>query len=227
MLASLGVAVAGDALDLAIARDVAAEMAANRVDVAMHPQPELAWALLERAARDAKVRLTAAGEYPIVLPRQLAYPAPVRYYRAQLEDAFRAQIDGAENLIISALRAARMASMTSDRVTAGQLRAAGRGDLMAGVDFVLLAGGMSRIPYVARRLGELFPGATIYDSAGVAPEETVVAGLADTVGYERVTLQRPASISSSSGIMAAAACPCTTRTRRSSNRGRSTMETRT
>src|SRR5262249_11765343 len=102
VLASVGGPLAGDALDLAVARDIAAEMTANRIDVSMHPQPELAWALLERAAREAKVRLSGVPEHPIVLPRPLGYPEPVRYRVEQLERAFAPQFTGAENVVISA-----------------------------------------------------------------------------------------------------------------------------
>ncbi len=94
VLASLGLALAGDALDLAVARDLAAEMAANRIDVALHPRPDLAWALLERAGREAKVRLTSVAEHPVVLHRQLAYPQALRYRRDRLERAFADQFDG-------------------------------------------------------------------------------------------------------------------------------------
>ncbi len=188
VLSCLGVPLAGDALDTAIARDIAAEMAANRIDIGLHPRPGLAWALLERAARETKLRLTHTDEHPILLPRELAYPAPVRYRRAQLEAAFGAQLDGAESLVVSALRAARL---TGGGQSLGQVRALRREDLAADVDFVLLAGGMSRIPYVRQRLAALFPHATVYDDAGGAPEETVVAGLAGAHGYERIALHRP------------------------------------
>jgi hypothetical protein len=50
---------------------------------------------------------------------------------------------------------------------------------------------MSRIPYVERRIGELFPNALIYDNAGGPSDEAIVAGLADTTGYDRVNLHRP------------------------------------
>jgi hypothetical protein len=185
----LGMAMAGDALDIAIARDLALEMAQHEVDVGQHSRPELAWALLERAAREAKVRLSLAEEHPVVLPRQLAYPHAIRYHRQQLEAAFQSQMDGAENLVVSALRAARLAQQP---VTAAELRAIRRPELAAGIDFVLLVGGMSRIPYVARRLAAFFPEARLYDDAGVPPEEAVAAGLADPVGYDRIRLHRPA-----------------------------------
>jgi molecular chaperone DnaK (HSP70) len=188
VLACLGVPLAGDALDTAIARDIAAEMEANRIDVAFHPRPELAWALLERAGREAKVRLSYADEHPIVLPRQLAYPKVVRYRHERLEQAFATQLDGAENLVLSALRASRLTRLGTHPA---KLRGLDRATLAGDVDFVLLAGGMSRLPYVGRRLSALFPHAAIHDNAGVAPEETVVAGLADTAGYERISLHRP------------------------------------
>jgi molecular chaperone DnaK (HSP70) len=184
----LGVPLAGDALDTAIARDIAAEMGANRIDVTMHPQPDLAWALLERAGRETKVRLSQTAEHPIVLPRQLAYPKVVHYRQERLEEAFAAQLDGAENLVFSALRAARM---TREGASPTELRSASRQDLIADVDFILLAGGMSRVPVVGRRLAALFPDAAVYDNVGVAPEETVVAGLADSAGLEHISLHRP------------------------------------
>jgi molecular chaperone DnaK (HSP70) len=189
VLASLGVAMAGDALDAAIARDLREEMLREGFDLAYHPQPALAWALLEREASKAKIRLSRAAEHPIVLPRQLAYPKVLRYRREQLEDAFRSQMDGAENLVLAALRAALMTQQHS--LTPAQIRAKGRDELALAVDHVLLVGGMSRIPYVGRRLGQLFPRAAIHDSAGVSPEEAVVAGLAEKAGYERINIHRP------------------------------------
>jgi molecular chaperone DnaK (HSP70) len=186
--ACLGVSMAGDALDAAIARDLVLELARHEVDISHDVRPDLAWALLERAAREAKVRLTHVEEHPVVLPPQLRYPHVLRYRREQLEAAFDSQLDGAENLVISALRAARLAD---EPATATQLRALSRAELAAGVDFVLLVGGMSRIPYLARRLTAFFPHATVCDDAGVAPEEAVVAGLCDPAGYDRIRLHRP------------------------------------
>jgi molecular chaperone DnaK (HSP70) len=186
--ACLGMPMAGDALDVAIARDIADEIAQHRVDVTRSVRPELAWALLERAAREAKVRLSHVEEHPIVLPPQLGYPHVVRYRREQLEAAFQSQMDGAENLVISALRAARLAI---EPASAAELRAISRSDLAAGIDFVVRVGGMSRIPYIARRLATLFPAARQFDDAGVPPEETVVAGLTEPTGFDRIRLHRP------------------------------------
>lgn len=189
VLACIGVAMAGDALDTTIARGLWEDMRREGFDLDFHPQPGLAWALLEREAAKAKVRLSRVGEHPIILPRQLAYPKVLRYRREQLEEAFRSQFDGAENLVLAALRAALMTQQYS--LTPAQIRAKSRSELAQGIDHVLLVGGMSRIPYVARRLGALFPHAAIHDRAGVAPEEAVVVGLAERTGYGRINLHRP------------------------------------
>jgi molecular chaperone DnaK (HSP70) len=186
--ACVGTTMAGDALDVTIARDFAIEMAEHDVDLSEYPQPDLAWALLERAARETKVRLSQVEEHPVVLPRQLGYPHVMRYRREQLEAAFGSHLDGAENLVVSALRAARLVEAPA---TAAALRAVTRTDLAAGIDFVLLVGGMSRIPSVARRLAALLPGAAVFNDAGASPEEVVAIGLADPSGYERIRLHRP------------------------------------
>ncbi|MGE5828379.1 MAG: hypothetical protein ACM30G_08450, partial [Micromonosporaceae bacterium] len=107
----------------------------------------------------------------------------------QLEEAFRSQFDGAENLVLAALRAAL--TTQPDGPTPAEIRARSRSQLAEGIDHVLLVGGMSRIPYVARRLAALFPHATIHDNPGAGPEETVVAGLTERPGYARVNLHRP------------------------------------
>jgi molecular chaperone DnaK (HSP70) len=181
--ACMGAPLAGDALDLAIARDLA-----SVVDISRHGHPDLAWELLTRAGREAKVRLSAALDHPIVLPRQLHHTGTIRYSRDRLDDAFSGQMDGAENLVYAALRTARL---TRPGVTSAQIRAADRRGLAEDIDFVLLAGGMSRVPYVARRLGRLLPKAQVYGNAGVAPDEAVVAGLAGIGALSRLTLNRP------------------------------------
>jgi len=187
VLGAAGSAVAGDALDTEMARDMAAEMAARGVDVTLSGRPEVAWALLERAARETKTRLSHVDEHVVMLPAPLRYPHPVRYDRTRLEAAFRGQMDGAETLALSALRTARA---TRQPLTAAELRAVSRSSLADDVDFVLLVGGMSRIPYVQRRLAACFRRARIYRHAGGAADEAVVAGLAGT-GEEEVTLHRP------------------------------------
>ncbi|MEQ4303899.1 Hsp70 family protein [Plantactinospora sp. B6F1] len=189
VLSALGVGQAGDALDQAIAAELTAALAGHGFDVDDQHEPDVVRSYLLRAAREAKVRLSQVQTHAIVLSRRLGN-LPVLYYdREQLEDAFGSQMDSAEQLIWAALRGA-LHTERGDR-SPDQLRALGQAELARNVDYVLLAGGMSRIPYVERRIGALFPGAQVFDNAGVEPDEAIVAGLADTSGYDRLNLHRP------------------------------------
>jgi hypothetical protein len=168
VLASTGTATAGDALDAAIARDLAGELSEGALPA------ELVWALLERAGREAKERLSVVTEHPVVLPRVLGHSGVIRYDRDRLAAALRPQLDGAQRLIGTALRAAVLADPDFE-----------------GVDVALLSGGMGRIPLLARWLGGLLPGAHVVADPVRAPEESVVAGLAHPTGFTGVNHLRP------------------------------------
>ncbi|MFG2099907.1 Hsp70 family protein [Micromonospora echinaurantiaca] len=190
VLTALGTAYAGDMLDQAITRDLLKDLGGRGFDLEAVRQPELLRVLVLRAARDAKVNLSRLPEHRIVLPSRGIGPVPIlTYSREQLEEAFRPQMDAAEQLVWAALRAARLTERGNR--SPSDLRAMGPAELSPDIDYVLLAGGMSRIPYVERRIGALFPNAQVFDDAGVQPDEAIVAGLADTAGYERLNLHRP------------------------------------
>ncbi len=190
VLASLGTDIAGDSLDQAIADDLLGVLAQQGIDVAALPVPqELVAAHVLRAAREAKVRLSQVHSYSVVLPRALGDLPVLVYSREQLEEVFRPQLDRAEHLVWAALRAALLTVRGSG--APDELRRRGPAELVKDINYVLLAGGMSRIPYVERRIGALFPHAQVFDNAGVAADEAIVAGLADTGGYERLNLHRP------------------------------------
>lgn len=190
VLSALGVPLAGDHLDAQIAKDLEAELAERGHDLSTLPRQEQVGALMLRAARNAKERLTSVRTHPIVLPSQIGQSLPtIRYSREQLDEALRPQIDSAKMLIESALRSARLTE--HGNYSAAQLGKLKLADLAGDVKFVLLAGGMSRIPSVERTMRALFQEAEVFDNAGVPPDEAIVAGLADTAGYDRVNLHRP------------------------------------
>lgn len=189
VLSALGDTHAGDALDSAIAEDLTEEYARQGFELAATPQPELAKALMLRAARQAKVALTRRREHRVVLPRVIGQAPALVYSRDRLERAFDPQMQAAEQLVWDTVRAARLTER-GDRLP-DDLRVLGPRELSQDINYVLLAGGMSRIPYVKRWVGSLFPGAQVYDSAGVDPDEAIVAGLAATTGYSRLNPHRP------------------------------------
>ncbi|MBN6052834.1 Hsp70 family protein, partial [Nonomuraea sp. RK-328] len=150
---------------------------------------------LLNAAREAKVRLTSADSHRVLI-RGLDLPE-LTYTREQLVEAFRPQLGRAEASVFAALRSAKMTE-TIPLPNGGtrthspeELRRLGSTGLIKEIKYVVLAGGMSRIPYVGERLGALFPRAEVFDTTSVAPEEAIVAGLANTTEYGRLNLHRP------------------------------------
>jgi hypothetical protein len=150
-------------------------------------RPDHAAGMLRREAVAAKIALSKYEAHATVLPPYIFGSAPaLKYTRDQLEEAFEPLMASAEQLVTAALRAARLGERHRDPAYDPTAQ-----KLAADVDFVLLAGGMSRIPVVRRRLAAMLPNAE-FVSTGMEPDEVVVAGLTDTAGYERINLHRPA-----------------------------------
>lgn len=190
VLAATGLALAGDALDDAIAEDIRTLLKEQGVDVARLRGSAHAEGALRRLARETKERLSFTSTHRILLPRIFfGSVAPVSYTRDRLEKIFTPQLEQAEQMLWHALRIARLTHVRS-----GSTQEALRTDpaeLAGDIRYVLLAGGMSRIPYIRARIQEMFPAAEFFDRADSEPDEAIVAGLADTVGYERVSMHRP------------------------------------
>ena len=111
------------------------------------------------------------------------------YSRERLEVAFAPQLRRAESLIRDVLRGAHVTY--EERRSPSEIRSLQLEDLAPDVDFVLLAGGMARVPAVAEMMDRLFPGVELHTDVGVPTDEAIVAGLGETVAYERVNLHRP------------------------------------
>ncbi|MBX6752240.1 MAG: hypothetical protein IRY85_21695, partial [Micromonosporaceae bacterium] len=140
--------------------------------------------LLLRAARQVKVKLTTEEEAVAPLARDLFGVGEVWYDRPRLEAAFAPQMDRAIELVHVALRIAHLTTGTPD---APPDPSPPPDQLLAGVDVVLLAGGMSRVPYVTQRLRQLFGPTPTIALAYDPPEEAIVRGLASAGRYRTNT----------------------------------------
>jgi molecular chaperone DnaK (HSP70) len=190
VLAALGVAEAGDALDQAIAEDLDYVLGAVGVDVDSLSDPGRARLRLLDEAVKAKIALSTEHEYTAGLPRRLFGISEIGYTRDQLHAVFSAQMDRAEQFVAAALRVARLAEQLSG--SAYDIARTPLDTLVEGVDVVILSGGMSHIPFVEERMRGLFPPTTRIEKACAQPEHAVALGLAQAAGYGRINMYRPA-----------------------------------
>lgn len=186
VLAALGTADAGDALDKAIAADLESELNALGI-YPKHLRRTRHW--LQDQARITKEALSREHEHVIVLSTDfIGQTGEIWYTRDRLNEAFRPQMDRAEEAVDLALRIARLSgSADPDEVALVSAQSLARD-----VDVVLLSGGMCRIPYVAERLREMFGPDAAIEFATNPPEQAVVVGLAKAANYDKVNIFRPA-----------------------------------
>ncbi|MGF1645389.1 MAG: Hsp70 family protein [Kineosporiaceae bacterium] len=178
VLSAVGLHRAGDALDAAIVADLAEDWRRAGADLAAAPRPETAQALAERAARQAKVRLSTVESVPVRVGEEDWWLPEVAYTRERLEERFGPQLDEAMRVVDAALRAADL--RTSE------------GDAAGTVDAVLVAGGLSQVPVVRRRLSETFPDVEVTaDPTVTSPTHSVAHGLAASPEEHGLTLHRP------------------------------------
>lgn len=199
---SIGVDEAGDALDDAMEVDFVGRLAERGFDVEGHASREELIGWLRRAARAAKVELSVAEETTVVVGHPSIEVPTFSYSRQELETAFAPQLDRAVEVVRLALRSALMAQVKgpSDQraMTPAAARALSDTDLASGVDYVVLAGGMAKIPAVRERLGLLLGGDRIWVGAdegssrsGIDSTEMIALGLSFHEDSDRMNLHRP------------------------------------
>jgi molecular chaperone DnaK len=205
VLAAIGIAEAGDDLDRTLVREFEADLSSRGLDLDSRPDAAELRGELLTLARDTKVALSANSRRTVVLDAErFGGVQTLDFSRLQLEEAFEPQVTRAEQMVWAALRSAKLTeefapqefvsgAAESKAMTPDELRRLGPDQLRDDVKHVVLAGGMSRIPLVATRLSEMFPKAELHERVGdFLADEVVVAGLADTAGYDKISLHRPA-----------------------------------
>jgi molecular chaperone DnaK (HSP70) len=185
VLASRGNPLAGDRLDESVTADLIIAVELAGVDFGALRQPAQAKALIGRMAREAKIALSTQDVFTLVLPPAVfGRLIEIDYTRPQVEMAFQPLMAQAEKLVEEALVEAQM----KERFSEGAPQRGTAND----IDYVLLIGGMSQIPYLRQRLAARFADAEFVAPQQADPVEAVVKGLTDNTGYERINLHRPA-----------------------------------
>lgn len=190
VLSCLGVPKAGDILDDSLLSYVREQMK----DDPRYEGTPVQDAAIRREVRFAKEALSTASETVLRLDEYGLPSLPLT--RAELEREFRPQLHEALGSITGALRESRLREKNPPSPV--ELRALDEHALDGTVDFVLLAGGMSRVPVVADALQSRFSGARVETVEGSGDggvqnsQHLVVAGLIhDPTAYDRLNLHRP------------------------------------
>ena len=178
VLAAIGLAEAGDDLDRTLVRELEADLASQGFEVDASPDAAELRGELLTLARNTKITLSASTQRTIALDAErFGRVETIEFSRAQLEEAFEPQLARAEQMVWAALRAAKLTEEFAPKegvparaeisaMKPEELRRLGPEELAKDVKYVVLAGGMSRIPLVARRLGELLPKAEVHERVG-------------------------------------------------------------
>lgn len=190
VLSAASLSAAGDALDKAIADDVAIDLQAAGFNVANHDRAPELQRLLRLACERLKVQLTAATVAATDVGGDFADLPTLRYERTRLEAAFADQLNASVRLVHACLRATQLHNRSGNDPRL--VRSIDQEVLGRTVTHVLLVGGMSRVPVVAARLAGEFPDAVVeFDPSAGSPEESVVNGLTFDDVVSKLNLHRP------------------------------------
>lgn len=184
VLAASGSSQAGDLLDSRIAEHLLHDLRAGDVD----GEDETFRRVLELAAERLKQFLTDRTEAPTRLPAAFG-GHELRLSRSELESIFTPQLDVAMSIVEATLRAAELRKRGADTTA---VRGIDGDVLRKEVAYVLLSGGLCRVPAVAQRLQQEFPSAEIGTDIRLShPEESVVSGLTFDEAVSRLNVHRP------------------------------------
>lgn len=188
VLTSVGTGTAGDSLDEAIYHDIVAHYG---LDLSSMSDPVRASHHLLTISTETKIQLSTDTSHDIFPNARLLgvkRMASLRYPREKLNHVFSPLMDEADAAILRALALARFADKGGADMSV--VRKLALGDLAKDIDFVLLVGGMSRVPFVHQRLQALFPEAELVIDHGTA-DEAVVRGLINTTKLNTINMYRP------------------------------------
>ena len=188
-----GTAIAGDRVDEALVAVIKAKLRERGFDADGPGYGHELQGWLVRAAREAKIALTFAQDTSVAVTYPHVVIPTVDVTREEFEGAFEPLLADSVARVWEVARAALMSQVAvrggSDSLSPSQARRLGEDSLAAGIDFVLLAGGMSRVPLVAERLGTIFGHDRIYREEN--PEQLIALGLGENRAYESLNLHRP------------------------------------
>ncbi|MBT6201662.1 MAG: Hsp70 family protein [Bacteroidetes Order II. Incertae sedis bacterium] len=182
---------AGDKLDSLIAKEIE-----NQIDKSKMERPEELEPLARRVANDLKHELTFKSSSTVA---HKGLPSSVSLTQEKLNELFEPQLNKAINLAFNTIKASLLSvqnaptarsirGMTNEELSTGKTT---ESFTTKGINYIVLAGGMSRIPIVKERLEQWFEGKFQSDTSLSYLEEPVARGLVSTDLASGLNVHRP------------------------------------
>ncbi|MGI6877835.1 Hsp70 family protein [Microbacterium sp. gxy059] len=186
-----GTDVAGDAVDEEFAKTIRGKLVQEGVSTReLDAHPDLA-AWLVRAAREAKVELSSSESALVPIPYPGLRLPVVEVRRSEFEQKFQRLLERSMQEVWAVARAALVTQSAEDgsSMTPQSARSLAEAELARGIRYVLLAGGMSRVPMITRAFHEWFRPEQIHTDRN--PETLIARGLGADRAYDSLNLHRP------------------------------------
>lgn len=185
--------IAGDRVDRALVEIVTTRLRERGFDAVGPELPDDLNGWLLRAAREAKVKLSETEQITVHVEHPLIEIPDTPLFRSDVVQAIDPLLKDSMKKVWEVARASLMSqvagSTDAHTLTPEQARSLGPAELSSGIDYVLLAGGMSLIPAVREYLGAIFGHDKVHQVPD--PNQLVVIGLAGDETYESLNLHRP------------------------------------
>ena len=184
VLAAYAITKAGDNVDSIIARYFLSELLGNGAISNSPYSEDEASELLKRSAKRLKEALSDADEASELIPGL----TEINLSRALLEQLLEPEV----KLIMDFIRPVLIAAAAREKNSnLSAIRNRTTKQLASDIQQILLSGGMSRIPYVRKRLEEELQKPTVIDPYLNDPEKSVAAGLVYPDAVSAINMHRP------------------------------------
>jgi actin-like ATPase involved in cell morphogenesis len=187
VLACRGAALAGDALDDALATRIA-----DLIDVSRGPGVDredlLLAQYLRRAARRSKIRMSSETETEVRLDDPFSHLPVVTLTRSDVDDVLQPQLLNTLEVVDLTLREAALRATSHGVAEVANMSIP---TLRQNVTHVVLAGGMAQVPAIQAAVHGAFPTSEVHVMRGDLATTRIVRGFARTDAFESLNLHRP------------------------------------
>lgn len=194
VLAARGIPIAGDSLDAALANHYESElMKEHNIDLAKREDYAIIRNLIIRASRNVKEGLSYLDSMNFKLEdSSYSFIPEIEFSRLDLEMVYQHDLTRALDCVKATMKETFLKNHNHNSAEMQSFQSVSHEELSKDVEYIVLAGGMSRIPIIKEELQKLFPNANIESSLdNNSVTEAIVMGVANRNEFEDLNIHRP------------------------------------